>query len=144
MKNIWSILCQNSSVDSNTNLLSIFNCFEELSLAIEKNKMPKDNNLVIPIGFQLINFWTIENKDIKSVLDIKLEIFDPEEKLLDTFNKDFNVPSGVARFRGILNINGIKVTKEGRYIIKVLQKEGDEKKFKTMAELPLDIKITYK
>lgn len=144
MKHIWSILCQNSSVDSNTNLLSLFNCVEELSLVIEKDKMPKDDNLVIPIGFQLVNFWTTENGNAKSILDIKLEIFDPEEKLLGTFDKDFDVPGGVARFRSILSINGIKVTKEGRYIIKVQQKESNGKKFKVVAELPLDIKITYK
>jgi len=143
MKHIWSILCQNSSVDDATKLLSIFNCVEELGLTIDKAKSPKDGNLVLPINFQLISFWTIGEKNKKNVLDVKVEISDPVDELLGTFNKNFDIPEGAPRFRSITNINGLKITKEGRYIVKVSQKEADEKKFKIVSELPIDIKITY-
>jgi hypothetical protein len=144
MKHIWSILCQNSSIDKNTNLLSLFNCIEELSLGIEKDKVSKGKNLVIPITFQLISFWTIENPVQKNILDIQLEIFDPSGELLSTFKKNFDIAEKALRFRSIISINGIKITKEGRYIMKVLQKEDNEKKLKVVAELPLDVKIEYK
>jgi hypothetical protein len=144
MKHIWSILCQNSSVDSNTNLLSLFSCVEELNVAIDKEKMPKDNNLFVQIAFQLVSFWTVADKNKKNVLGIKLEVFDPNGKSLGVYDKDFNVAEKAPRFRSIISINGIKVTEAGRYIIKVLQKEDGSKKFKTVAELPLDIKIEYK
>jgi hypothetical protein len=144
MKHIWSILCQNSSVDDRTKLLSIFNCVEELSLVFKKDKMPKDNNLVIPISFQLINFWIADNKEKRNTLEIKLEILDPLKELLGTFNKAFEIADKAPRFRSIISINGIKVTKEGRYTLRVLQKEDSGDKFKTVAELPLDIKINYK
>ena len=38
MKHIWSILCQNSSIDDKTKLLSIFSCIEELGVTIDKAK----------------------------------------------------------------------------------------------------------
>jgi len=143
MKHIWSILCQNSSVDDATKLLSIFNCVEELGLTIDKSKSPKDGNLVLPISFQLISFWLVEDKNKKNVLDIKIEMSDPNGELLGTFNNNFNIPDAALRFRSITNINGIKITKEGRYFLKVSRKGVGEKKFIVVSELPIDIKITY-
>ncbi|MBI2054214.1 MAG: hypothetical protein HYT36_02685 [Candidatus Staskawiczbacteria bacterium] len=143
MKHIWSILCQNSSVDSKTNLLSIFNCVEELKIEIKKDQVSKTDLLVIPISFQLISFWTIEDANQKNSLYIKLEIIDPNEKLLNDFNKSFDIAEGTLRFRNIINIQNIKIAKEGRYMVKVFSKENDKKGFKAVAELPLDIKIEY-
>lgn len=143
MKHIWSIICQNYSVDSKTNLLSIFNCVEELKIEIKKDQMPKIDPLVIPISFQMVSFWTIEDTNQKNVLDIKLEIIDPNGKLLNNFNKSFDIANGTLRFRNIINIQNIKITKEGRYMIKVFSKENDKKGFRVVAELPLDIKIEY-
>ena len=143
MKHIWSILCQNSSIDDATKLLSIFSCIEELGLTVDKNKSPKDGNLVLPINFQLISFWTLEGQQEKKSINVKVEMIDPSEELLGTFNKSFDIPDAAPRFRSITNINGIKVTKGGRYIIRVSQKEAGEKKFRIVSELPLDVKITY-
>ncbi len=54
MKHIWTVLCQNSSVDSSTNLLSIFNCLDELTVEIDRSKAPKIDELIIPFVAQLI------------------------------------------------------------------------------------------
>ena len=143
MKHIWSILCQNSSVDDATKRLSIFNCVEELGLTIDKSKSPKDGNLVLPITFQLISFWILEDKNTGNSLDIKVELFDPAKQLLSSFQKKFNIPYAVPRFRSIMNINGIKITKEGRYIVKVSQKENRENNFEIISNLPIDVKIAY-
>lgn len=143
MKHIWTILCQNSSVDSSTNLLSIFNCLEELVLKIDKSKSPKTDELSIPISMQLVSLWSINDPNKDNILNIGAEMLDPDGKLLNTFTKEFDVRKGFVRFRTIINIQGIKATKAGRYTIRMKQKQGGEKDFKIVEELPLDIKITY-
>ncbi len=68
MKHIWTVLCQNSSVDSSTNLLSIFNCLDELTVEIDRSKAPKIDELIIPFGAQLISLWAIEVRYKGSIL----------------------------------------------------------------------------
>ena len=85
MKNVWSIICEKSSIDSKTNLLSLFNCVEEIKLEIDKDKIPKTEKLIIPVNFQLISLWAIENTEKESILEIKVEIIDPKGKILNEF-----------------------------------------------------------
>ena len=143
MKHIWTILCQNSSVDSNTNLLSIFNCLEKLTLTIDKNKAPKTEELVISLGAQLISFWAIENQNKGNVLEIRVEMLDPNGKSLNKSDQKIDVKKGTERFRNIMNIQQIKITKEGRYTVRMQQKKERGGDFNVVAELPLDIKIIY-
>jgi len=144
MKHVWTILCQNSSVDSNTNLLSIFNCLEALKLDIDTSKAPKTDALVIPLGAQLVSLWAIENQNKDNFLETRVEMLDPSNKPLGKFDQRMDVKKGTPRFRSIMNIQQIKITKEGRYTVRMQQKKEREKDFSIVAELPLDIKISYK
>lgn len=143
MKHIWTVLCQKSSIDKETNLLSLFNCVEELSLIIDKTKAPK-GDLVIPIEFQLVSFWTVENPGKDNVLEMRGELLDPSGKTLTKFENKFNIKKGVLRFRNRHNFQDLPITEVGRYIIRMMQKKEDKKEFETVIELPLDIKISYK
>lgn len=142
MKHIWTILCEKSSVDSKTNLLSIFNCVEELSIVIDKTKAPKGDT-VLPIEFQLISFWTVDDPKKKNILESQVEIIDPKGDSLNKFNNKFDIKEGVSRQRSITNIHGFKITEAGRYTFRVMQKKEGKKEFKIVAELPLDVKIAY-
>lgn len=141
MKHIWSILCQSSSIDSGTNLLSIFNCVEELSLVVDKDKI-KNEELVIPVKFQLVSLWGIENSKIKNELEISVNLLDPDGAVVGHIQNDFDIDKGFSRFRSFVNFEGLKITKEGRYSIEINQKKGN--KTEKVAELPLDVKIAYK
>lgn len=143
MKHIWTILCQSSSVDIDTNILSLFNCIEELNLTIDKTQLIDKEKLVIPVGFQMVSFWVIKDNSRDNILEIKGEIIDPSGKSLNKFDNKFNIKKGALRFRNRINIQGLPVTKEGRYIIRIMQKMEKNKDFEVVAELPLDIKIGY-
>ena len=144
MKHIWSILCQKSSIDVETNLLSLFECVEELSLVINQDKVSKTNKQIVPLQFQIVSFWTIEDTKEDDILEVKISLLDPDKKLLSNFENKFNIKKGILRFRNRINIKGLPITQEGRYIFKISQRTKDEKEYKEIAELPLDIKITYK
>lgn len=143
MKHIWTILCQSSSVDVDTNILSLFNCIEELNLTIDKTQLIDKEKLVIPVGFQMVSFWAIEDHSRDNILEIKGEIIDPNGKSLNKFDNKFSIKKGALRFRSRINIQGLPVTKEGRYIIRIMQKMEKNKDFEVVTELPLDVKISY-
>ena len=143
MKHVWSILCEKSSIDNESNLLSLFSCLEEISVVIDKDKMPeKGKKMLIPANFQLVSYYTVDNTEQENKLETKVELVSPDGETLNQFNNTFTVKPGVSRFRNRANISGVPVYGEGRYFIKIYQQvEGD---LKLRAELPIDIKISYK
>ena len=143
MKHIWTVICEKSSVDQKTNLLSMFNCLEKIILTIDKDKTPKMGELVIPANFQLVSFWTVENKGEENNLKFKIEIISPKGTLLDSFENSVNVDKKISRLRNITNIQNLKINgEEGRYKIRISQKK--EEQFILVSDLPLDIEILYK
>ncbi len=142
MKHIWSIICEKSSIDFETNLLSIFSCLEELKLVIDETQVSKTEKLIIPVNFQIVSFWSIENFSQDSSLEIKGELLDPQGTVLNEFQNTLQIKAGVKRFRNRTNVQGLPVTKSGRYYFRISQK--DKNKFIVVANLPLDIDLSYK
>lgn len=143
MKHVWTVLCQKSSIDIDNNLLSLFNCLEELELLIDKTKT-KEKNLVIPVEFQLVSFWTITNQNQDNILETEGEFIDPNGQILNKFINKFNIKKGISRFRNRTNIQGLPLTEAGTYIFRIKQKKENQTKFEVVAELPLAVKISYK
>ena len=142
MKHVWSIICERSSIDSESNLLSLFNCVEEMKLVVDKTKMPKKDRLIIPISFQVISFWSIENSNKENSTEIKGELIDPKKLVLNEFKNTLKTKKGIKRFRNRTNFQSMPITENGRYYFKVSQKKNN--KFEVVAELPLDIDLSYK
>jgi len=143
MKHLWSIICQNSAIDFEKNLLSLFNCLEELNLVLDKDKIPEDNKVFVGAEFQLISFWEINDNSKEHSVDMRVEFVNPDNEILNSFSNSFNVKSGISRFRNRTNIKGLPVKGGGKYYLKVFQnidKKGEE----LVSSLPLDIKINYK
>jgi hypothetical protein len=142
MKNIWSIICEKSSIDAQTNLLSLFNCIEEVQLMIDKEKMPKSDKLVIPFNLQLISFWTIEDDTKDNSVETKIDLVDPKGKILNEFPVTLKAKKGEKRLRSVTNMQGMQITEGGRYCYRILQKKGA--KFEVASETPLDVNLSYK
>ena len=124
-----------------TNLLSLFECIEELNFKIDKNKAIDGDKLIMPIEFQLVSFWVSEDINKEDIIDVEIQLVDPNKKVLSLFKNNISVKKGVQRFRNRLNIQGLPVTKSGRYKYNVMQRKEGEKIYKIVSELPFDIKI---
>jgi len=141
MKNIWSLICSKAIIDSNSNSLSLFDCIEEVVVGFpnmeEMNKPIKN----IPLIFSIVSLWvnddTIERQEFNQII----EFFDSENKKIKEFS---NIPifeKDKKRLRTITQINGIGLTKEGKYMIIVKYKKINDKNYITASEIPLDIKF---
>jgi hypothetical protein len=141
MQHIWSVLCQKSSIDFETNLVSLFECIEEVNLVFNGTRSANDEKVTVPTEWQLVNYWTIDENEKEDFLDLKVEFFDPNEICLNSYENRININKKLKRFRGRMTINGFQVTKSGRYYCKVSQKINGE--YLLLSELPIDINISF-
>jgi len=141
---IWSVICQNSSIDSQSNTVSLFNCIENIGIDIEKNKSADKIN--IPIQFDIVSCWTIEDDTKKNDFVVKIEMIKPDGKT--AFQKEENIFTEVGwkRVRNIVKLSGLElgINDSGRYMFKISQKEKRGGDFILVASLPIDIKINIK
>jgi hypothetical protein len=144
MKHIWTVLCQKSVIDNETNLISLIDCLEELNLTMDMDKEPGNTSekIVIPLNFQVASFWLIEDKNLKK-LEIKIELNDPENNKINEINNVFELKEDYLRYRTRINVQGMPITKSGRYLFKIYQIEQGGIS-KCVSEVPLDVKIDYK
>ncbi|MFA4942345.1 MAG: hypothetical protein WC564_01755 [Patescibacteria group bacterium] len=142
MKNIWSILCQESSVDSNTNKISLFNCIDELTMSFARREEINDKPKNIPLSFDLVSLWTKEI-DEPDNFNILIQFFDPNGKELKSFEQDISFERGKKRLRAIIKVNGFVITSDGTYKIKLSYKQNDDDKYKPFSELPFDVIFVF-
>ena len=126
-----------------TNLLSLFECIEELNFKIDKNKAIDGDKLIMPIEFQLVSFWISENVNKDNILEIKIQLTDTDKNILNQFKNKILVKKGISRFRNRLKIQGFPVIKSGRYYYSIMQKKEGDKNYKIVSELPVDVKINF-
>lgn len=142
VRHVWSILCSSSSIDQQTNNLSLYNLLEEITLVKkeinEKKKEAKGPYLPILISFQLITLWEkIEPGLVES--RAKIQLVDPEEKILIESEYDFKIEPHQEKTRYIANLNALPFTTDGMYQFRILLKMADG--FKQVGTVGLKLKF---
>lgn len=139
MQHIWSVLCQRSSIDFETNLVSLFECIEEINLVFNNTKDANNEKIVIPVNWQLVNYWIVEGGE--GSLEIKIDFVNPEGNVFSSYENKIELQNNIKRFRSRTNINGFEVAKSGRYKLVIsYKKEGEYVK---VSEIPVDINISF-
>jgi len=145
IRHAWTVLCQNSSTDNQTNALSLFNIIEEITVELsadfEKN-VDQNGLVVVPIQFQLISLWNrMQDKKEELIGNVQITLKDPENKLIQNFEYNLVIPSDKKRMRFNVNLNGIKINPKisGDYIFEVSLMGPMQTDFHKITELPLYI-----
>lgn len=143
IKHIWSILCRRSVIDSETNNISLYDSLEELSVGIKvkQQNAPLPQAINIPIDYEVVSFWMKENIEIHIQADTEIEIVLPNGSTGKSFPQKIDMPEKMQRIRARYRIKGFGVTMPGTYWFKIKIKEGGEKLFRTVSEIPLEVKI---
>lgn len=149
-RHIWSILCESSSVDRETNRLSLLNILEEIALKrpdnqkdIKKNKLFSSQEPIgVPLNFQIVSM--LERLDDKEkgpfTKEAELEFVDPQGKSLLKKSFELNFLQGFKRLRHIINMNGLYITTVGTYNFYFRIRESKNNPLEEVVKLPLDIK----
>ncbi len=141
MKHIWSIACNRSSIDCDSNLLSAFECLEEMSIAADKDIISSGGSLALPAEFYLITLWLVE-EDKGEEKKIRWEFIDPTDKVLSRLDKTIQATAGVKRLRNRIKVGGLPLTSSGRYCLRL--SHWVAKKYVPLSEIPVDINIEYR
>ncbi|QQG52619.1 MAG: hypothetical protein HY931_00075 [Candidatus Falkowbacteria bacterium] len=139
MKNIWSILCTRSIIDQRTNALSLIDCVDELTITFSKLEEMSAATKNIPVILEVVSLWHDEAKEADRILDYVIEIADPQGKKIGEFKNQAKIEAGKTRLRAITGINGLQLTVEGRYVVKILLQEATE--LKPISEIPIDVRF---
>ncbi len=143
LKHIWSLLCAKSIIDSETNNLSVFDVFEQLSINInvaDQGSLPA-GQINIPVQYEVTSLWLREDKDEEFKGELQIEVINPDSKSGKTFEQPILLPAGTRRLRTRVKITGLVVSEAGDYLFKVKIKQPGEKEFIVVAEIPLEINL---
>lgn len=140
---IWSVLCQNSSVDQQTNNVSLFQVFE----ALEVDVTPASNAEVsasaefnIPVQYQIVTLLSKEKADSENTkYGIRIALVNPQGEKKILVDRELPFLANKRRMRSVNQIQGLPVNKSGDYhfIVEIKQDE----KFQKVADLPLEVKL---
>lgn len=146
LKHIWSVLCKESTINQDDNVISLYGVLEELNITLTPMKgseasLPEKVGIPIPINYEIVSMWIKNNKKDIVKAEIEYTLISPTGKELLKTIQNAEIPETSRRFRSRMKISGIQVEKEGDYNFRVRIKEQGSNIFKTVCELPLEIKI---
>lgn len=143
IKHIWSVLCQKSSVDQQTNNVSLFDVFEALELDVtpaQNIKAPSNPKFNIPVQYQIVTLLSKEKADSNEThYNIRITLVNPEGEKQTIVDQKLPFSASKRRMRSINQIQGLPVNKSGDYHFIVELKQGE--KFQQVADLPLEVKL---
>jgi len=119
IKQIWSILCESSVIDQETNISS-------------KDKIVSNigSKKLIPIKCELVSMFERSNAKDAILVEAKVSLFDPDNKELVS-KEPIIVPlkfeKGKERIRSRIKFSALPITLPGLYKFKLYFQEGKEK-----------------
>ena len=141
MKNIWTVACNNSIIDQETNSLSMIETLDEINVPYE-GKVSLKEIKVIPISFYIISLWFNENIRTDRRFELAVDVADPKKKIIQTFTQSCTMEKGKQRLRVVYKIKGFGFNEQGIYTLIIKLKEGSS--YKKVNEIPININFIEK
>jgi len=113
----WTIFCERTIVDRETNLVSLLNILDQLRM--EGPPLPKGENAVLPVNFEIVTLWQRQDKAKPERGVMKMSVHDSDGKLVGKPHElDLDL-SGNPRFRTTVKVNGLACTGPGDYQVRI-------------------------
>ena len=107
---VWSILCANAVVDSESNNLSLFNILEQLTVAPDA-QLPA----TILVFFELVTLWSRTDLEQPGTGWSQVRVLEPQGKSAPLGKTPIDLTQ-FRRFRNRFGIQGFTITGSGKYI----------------------------
>lgn len=149
IKHIWSVLCKESIINQDDNLITLNSVLEELNIELGSVDQAKEFKLPekfsLPINTEIVSLW-LKDETVEKQIEGEIEyiLVDPNGNKIGLSKTPFLFPLDKKRFRTRLKIHGLGFTVPGRYLFKISYKEKDTKHFVSIIEIPLDVTIKIK
>jgi hypothetical protein len=135
INHVFSIICEHSSIDSETNTASILGVLEHLTVFTDES-----GDLNLPLQFEIFSHWVRENVDQPAQGQMRVYFCAPsgQKKLTGSGPIDL---SSVTFYRLRIRYNGIELSGPGLYKFIVEYQSTEDAEWVVVAQLPL--LVTY-
>lgn len=144
MIHTWSVLCKKASVDSETNVISLFEVIERLTITqnpVAPTPAKALSEFIMPLDFEVVTLISNITKEDRNPF-IKIELFNSQNEKVGEIEDRLEVtPTEATSLRSRVVFNIIKIKGEGTYIFKVNLKRNKKENYKEVAKIPLEVKI---
>ena len=146
---LWSILCKGSSIDQQSNDISLYDIVEEMTIVpSETNISPKLDELKdVSVDFKLVSLWKAgPDGVVPKGFDIRIELTDPNKKIVmsDGHTINLNENDRKNRLRLVIPVKRLRFATTGDYWLTIKLKLPKEKDFETGYRWPIRAVISTK
>jgi hypothetical protein len=144
IKHVWTVLCRESLINQEDNILSLFGVIEEVTVTmppINNVPTPPPDKINLPINYEIVNLWSREEDDEEEKATLEIAQLNPKGEELNKITQELVFPANVKRLRSRTKVSGLTIQGRGNYSFRVRIKEKGDKSFKTVSEVPLEVKI---
>lgn len=121
---VWTVICEDSVVDHESNNVSLFNVIEQVTFGIpEENK--DEDEIALPYSFQIVILWSRSDYEEPESGTGRVQLLDPEGESLRTLDVDIDLTEA-RRTRNFLHVFGFPLRTAGKYTIQVDKQVDDE------------------
>jgi hypothetical protein len=135
-KHLWTILCKDTTLDRDTNLISMINIVEGVTMQAE---IVGKENMGIMINLKMVSriVFKKEKKDREMIFRVSMITPDGKKILPGNEGRSVEIPSNKDNLRLIDNVEAIPFAGFGEYNFVFEIKQGD--KFKEVYKTPLKL-----
>lgn len=148
-KHIWSVLCQQSKIDSESQNISLHDVVERLNIDLTKPDTPQDlidalgrgDKINLQINLELVSFIVNDNPKKEEEIELTIDIFDPDGQALGTLSPKLKFSKEISRMKSRAKFTTLPITTSGTYTFNVSLPSKVGKTAETVAEIPLVVEI---
>jgi hypothetical protein len=139
IKHIWTVLVQRSSVDQDTNGLTLGEVFESLEVGFAGNAKDLTQPMLLPIQFEIVSMLVRNKIGNPEGGTISVTILDPSSKQLGESEQVITFPADSKRLRARMKSGGFPYTQIGDYLFVIKFKADVDEDYQQVASIPIEI-----
>ena len=145
VSNVFLLISRDVSVDSEDKMMSILKIIDRFNSEVttKSEKSAKPEAVIIPLKFAIVSSWMFEEKIKKPQnIEIRMDIVDNDGKSMGGPTSLVEFPKDTLRFNLNFNVDGLKVTQSGGYVLnaKLL---SPSKKVLATARYPFEVNLKW-
>ncbi|MES2668755.1 MAG: hypothetical protein V4644_03660 [Patescibacteria group bacterium] len=112
----WIIVCGSSTVDGDSNNISLLNVFDEIQIGIPENELKLPGQKAAPHPLEAVVLWEREEGSVGPIgFPFSVDYTDPSGKVLVSMSGEVKMEETHKRFRARFKLNAVPFTDAGEY-----------------------------
>jgi hypothetical protein len=138
IRHVWSVLCSKSTIDRETNNISLIEVLEQLEVTVRS--MGPTPPPGVPLTAELVTLWAREDPSRPTSGRGRSRLLDPQDNELGAFEYEIDLDTA-PRHRSQGRIQGLRLAGNGWYNWEVAFRLGDTDPWTIVSRVPVEISV---